>query len=1013
MTSRPLNLENLQNFEECLSSGLGIAQYEDAVDRRTVDTYSSGTCTKADAPAFATDGEHVPEWLVAFETAFSARDYIDEPLYGPKEIALADAFSALVTPAVRAIISRFETASFDVDVNALVRNIGDAFYSKLFSMSVRAVVLELAAAQSTGLLKGETSEERFEFFVSCLRNPDFSRAILMQYPLLVRQATVAVTNWQAALIEFADRLVADAAEIAGVFFGTDAPGELTRLHLSAGDSHRQGRSVVIAEFDNGARSIVYKPRSLAVDRCYAGLVSWLNDLGLEPALTSVPILERENYGWVQHIAVSPCKDEQEVEQFYRRQGANTALLYFLKGTDIHSENVIAAGSNPIIVDLEALFHPSFQAPGDITATAQAQRAIEQSAAATGLLPLRAPRGTSDDDWLDFSGMSGAEDREIPIELPTWVGLGSDQMRMQFERDVLVDDDNLPILNGERIGPKAYMEAIVQGFTEVYELFCANRGVLLAPDGPVAAFNDVEVRVIVRSTFLYLHTLLESYHPDFLLQASAREAYFDTLWDDEGDKPHLKRLHRAERYDLWNCDVPVFTAKPSSTTLWTSTGEQVTQAFDVSVMTEVVDRIKGAGPNDLAMQKFVIRATLAEFDDGVTTWPLLNQGEADCSARHDPLEIAIQIGEQLLATAIRHDGGTSWLVLEESDGGNPTIAPAGGDLYSGLPGIALFLNCLGEATGDTRFKQLAGETLSELDRSLPVESNGELGAYNGAVGVLYALSKSDGGLGRDAARHAAGQLAAPGAFMNIDNTDVIAGLAGCVLALLSAEANTGDPVLFQQARAAGEALISRLAHTPASDESFTPDELSASLGLGHGRIGAALALARLGARSGEQEFTDAATALSSREIARMDEVLKDSLETGVDLARSWCNGTSGFLLALLEIIELSPRAGGRETISRLLEPMLADPGDVTDCLCHGSLGSALIVEKAASLGLVDDPAAADRLRAQTLSRIAENGIASGTVSGLHAPGLMDGLAGVGLGLLKLHAPDAAPDVLTLG
>jgi len=1012
MTSHLLNLENLQNFEECLSSGLGLAQFEDTVDQRTFDLYSSDTGMESEGDAFATDSEHVPEWPAAFETAFSARDYLDKPIYGPKEVALSDAFSALVTPAVRDILSRFETASFDVDVNALVQNIGDAFYSKLFSMSVRALVLELAAAQSTGLLKGETSEERFRFFVSCLRNPDFSRAILMQYPLLVRQATVAVTNWRAALTEFADRLVADAGEIAGVFFGTDGPGELTRLHLSAGDSHRQGRSVVIAEFDGGARSVVYKPRSLAVDRCFATLVSWLNDRGLDPALTSVPILERENYGWVQHIAVSPCQDEHDVETFYRRQGANTALLYFLKGTDIHSENIIAAGSNPIIVDLEALFHPSFQAPGDITATTQAQHAIEQSAAATGLLPLRAPRGTSDDDWLDFSGMSGAEDRHIPIELPTWVDLGSDDMRMQFARDTLVDDDNLPVLNGERIGPKAYTEAIVQGFTEVYDLFCANRDALLSPDGPVAAFNDVEVRVIVRSTFLYLHTLLESYHPDFLLQAAAREAHFDTLWDEEEDNPHLKRLQRAERYDLWNCDVPVFTTRPSSTALWTSTGEQITEAFDESVMTEVVDRIRDAGPNDLAMQRFIIRATLAEFDDGVTAWPLLKQADAVGSSESAPLELAKQIGEQLLATSIRHDGGASWLILEESDGGNATIAPAGSDLYSGLAGIALFLKCLGEATGDTRHTVLADEALTELDRLLPEEASPELNAYAGAAGVLYALSQWDGGIGSDAARFAVDQLAAVDAFQHTEGTDVVGGLAGCVLALLAAEAGSGDPSLYRHALGAGEELLSRTSDV--LDDPRRPDaeELAVSLGLGHGRIGVALAFARLGIRSGDRRFTDAAVALSEREVPRMNEALRMAANTGDDLASSWCNGTSGFLLALMEIRELLPQVGVSETISALLEPMLIEQADVTDCLCHGSLATILIAERALALGLVDDPATVVALRARTLSRIAENGIAGGTVAGLHAPGLMDGISGVGLGLLRLHDADAAPDVLTL-
>ena len=33
------------------------------------------------------------------------------------------------------------------------------------------------------------------------------------------------------------------------------------------------------------------------------------------------------------------------------------MLYALEATDFHSENLIAAGEHPVLVDLESLFHP--------------------------------------------------------------------------------------------------------------------------------------------------------------------------------------------------------------------------------------------------------------------------------------------------------------------------------------------------------------------------------------------------------------------------------------------------------------------------------------------------------------------------------------------------------------------------------------------------------------------------------------------------------------------------------
>ena len=526
-----------------------------------------------------------------------------------------------MVPAVRDILQGLEQAPFATDMEAIGADIADTIYTKLFAMSSRALVLEMAAAQSTGLLQGDTPQDRFWYFTTCLRNPEFARLVLMQYPMLVRQATIVVRHCRDSLMEFAERLMLDAPEVTRLLSPGHATGPLTRLRLSAGDTHRRGRGVIIAEFAGGEQKVVYKPRSLTADRCFGDLLSWLNKHGLKPQLESPQIIERENYGWVEHVAPAHCKDAREVGLFYRRKGVNVALLYFLKGTDLHSENIIAAGSQPILVDLEALFHPTFGPSATTTATGAVQRAIEWSAVATGILPVRPPRATRDDEWLDMSGMSGAEERRVPFELPVWVNFDSDEMRMKSETTTLGPDSNLPILNGVRTGPSFYAEAIVEGFTDAYELVCANRDALLRSDGPLAAFSDIEVRVIARNTARYEQIIHDSFHPKFLGNAGDREAFFDTLWSEVDAKPVLEKLHRAERADLWNCDIPFFTTKPSSLTLRTSTGDEIAGAFESSPLREVIARIENAGPRDLALQQLLIGAALAEPEHGTMRWPL--------------------------------------------------------------------------------------------------------------------------------------------------------------------------------------------------------------------------------------------------------------------------------------------------------------------------------------------------------------------------------------------------------
>ena len=67
---------------------------------------------------------------------------------------------------------------------------------------------------------------------------------------------------------------------------------------------------------------------------------------------------RADYGWQEFVSYRPCTELAEVEVFYQRQGALLALFNALDGTDIHHENVIAVVDQPLLIDVETLFHPT-------------------------------------------------------------------------------------------------------------------------------------------------------------------------------------------------------------------------------------------------------------------------------------------------------------------------------------------------------------------------------------------------------------------------------------------------------------------------------------------------------------------------------------------------------------------------------------------------------------------------------------------------------------------------------
>ena len=223
-------------------------------------------------------------------------------------------------------------------------------------MIAGTMALELHVSRLQGDLRGDTAEDRFRSFLERMRQREHAVGLLQEYPVLARQLVEAIDRWVAFGLEFLRHLCTDLEAIRETFSPEGDPGTLTGVAGGLGDSHRGGRSVLIAEFRSGLR-VVYKPRDLAVDVHFQELLSWLNERGDHPPFRTLKILDRGTHGWVEFVAEQACTSPDEVRRFYRRQGGYLALLHALDATDFHFENLIAAGEHPVLIDLEALFHP--------------------------------------------------------------------------------------------------------------------------------------------------------------------------------------------------------------------------------------------------------------------------------------------------------------------------------------------------------------------------------------------------------------------------------------------------------------------------------------------------------------------------------------------------------------------------------------------------------------------------------------------------------------------------------
>jgi type 2 lantibiotic biosynthesis protein LanM len=981
----------------------------------------------------------LPEWLTTFLEAYSP----EAPAAAPVSVPAAGLASllSLVEPLVSrararvrdgagCLAARFPAVPFDANT------VEPMLYARLAGRLTQLVslpaILEMHVARLEGRLHGDTPEERFSGFACSLGVPDIARRLFAEYPVLARLVVQALEQWVTTSLEFLEHLSRERADLERTFNDGASAGLLLRLDSAAGDAHRRGRCVSLLQFSSGLR-LAYKPRSLAVDRHFMELLTWLNERGGDlPAFRILRVLDCTDHGWVEFVEHRSCRTEQEVERFYRRQGMNLALLYALGARDFHYENLIAAGEHPVLIDLESLLAP--HEPGDLYRDALdcAVADIARSVLSIGLLPYRAWMGKTS-DGIDLSGLGSILGQTTPIRVSVWEDAGTDIARRERKHVSLQESNNRPMLGGRKVSVSEHADAVAEGFAGMYRLLDRLRGDLLAAGGPLTALADDEVRVILRPTAAYGVLLAEGCHPDVLRDALARDRLFDRLWPLVEQRPELARVFAAERLDLWHGDIPYFTTRPASRHLWNSRGESVFDFFPASGMELLHRRLGRFGPEDLARQSWYIKASLSSLDGrDHRTAGVRNRSVqavvADAATRESLHAAARVIGDRLASLALRQGDEAAWNGLQLAGARHPVIAPLALDLYDGLPGVTLFLAHLGAITGEDRFTELAMAGLTTqlrlLERSgIPLAP---IGAFTGFGGLIYELARLAVLWDRPDLRQRAEALAEALAPLieQDEQLDVLGGAAGCLACLLALYRRFPLEQTLTAARRCGDHLLRTARDAEPGVAWLVPGMGERPLaGFSHGAAGIAWALLGLWDVTGDERYRRVACGAIDYErtlfCADADNWADlRPREPDEDVASSafmtaWCHGAAGIGLARVGRLQLLDDACVRGEIEAAIRTTVLHAGTSNHCLCHGEMGNLeLLVQARIALGDVRLEEPLTRRTAEALGAIKRTGWVCGLPKATETPGLMTGLAGIGYGLLRLAERERVPSVLLL-
>jgi type 2 lantibiotic biosynthesis protein LanM len=874
----------------------------------------------------------------------------------------------------------------------------------------------------------EASTALYDRFVADMKDGGF-RSLFEEKPVLLRLLATLTRQWIDAVHEFALRLDADIDAIRRDLVRRDGHACVARIAGDLSDRHNGGRSVFIVTFEDGAR-VVYKPKDLRLDVAWHALIGRLNASSPPLDLRAADAIARDHYGWAEFIDHTDVADEADCEMYFRRAGAWLALFHCFAATDMHQENIIAAGDQPVPIDLETILQPPGAAPKSQEAESAASDAaadmIANSVMAVGILPAygRAP----DTSVFAMGALTADWNSRVRI---AWIDINTDTMRPTRTKLVDTANPNLPHVDGRYARFRDHVDALVAGF-EDYARFLSHwtRG---ADQGRLfEGFAGAAVRKVVRPTRFYSMLLQRLKTHRSMDDGAAWSAQADFIarlsdWDGASD-PNWPFL-RAERSALLALNVPHFVL-PSDGHVVSDFEGPVATFTGPTALERAQARLRDFDEREVAWQTAVIRAntTPTRPSNSADAFRALLKSDVAATDTAFALE-SDRVAAEISDHAIRRGGSASWIGLDwMGDAEVFQLAPLGPDLYNGVSGIAVFLAAHSAVAGHAPSAELALAALSHLRRKLKDRNAARfarslgIGGATGLGSLVYALtaiarSLDNADLLADA--NVASALITDELIAADKRLDALGGSAGAILGLLRLHRDTQAPDVLARAIRCGEHLLRQERAGPEGLRSWVGHGLgpNALNGMSHGAAGFALALASLAAATGRDDFQQAASEALAFENSTYDADRRNwpdrrhADEPG--WACRWCHGAPGIGLAraaLLKQGRMDP-ATLRDDIRHALAGVDKAWPTELDTLCCGTLGNVeFLCEAGEALGRPDiRETAANRLAAIVQAAGSTGDYRWNSGGQRFNLGLFRGLAGVGYTLLR-QRDESLPNVL---
>jgi type 2 lantibiotic biosynthesis protein LanM len=730
------------------------------------------------------------------------------------------------------------------------------------------------------------------------------------------------------------------------------------------------------------------------------------------------MVSSDDHCWIEKIDNHACENINELALFYRRMGAQIALVHALNGIDFHHENIIACGSSPVLIDLECLLTASMiDLQNDLPNTGALFKTLKrnsQSVFSTGFVPY------SPDSENDFSGLTAQKQftttaRQLVREQGFY-----HLKRIKVDKTPLIK--HLPIFEGTQYSLETYQDAFLEGFGFAYDEVMKHQAAILDLIHQHAA--QLKTRVLIKNTQRYIDFIELTLHPRFTQCMLQRQLLLATLWAESNESLTKKNVTDHELIDLERANIPSFTMPIASSDLFNAHGAFVASIEIDSPLESCRRKLSTLSSSNKAFQLQILKDCLFPSGNGATSM----------NRRHVSKDVPNMQATQYLAGALKvadaierlridgDEGDVAWTFLNAHPITQRSyLSPMTNSLYSGMGGLAVFYMSLYRVSGQAEHLLRANQIVDSMARSREhFDSDMAISAYFGLASYLYVLVNHQQVTGKEIHRTSIDEL-----LLKLedfpqqgDEFDFLNGWCGTVTLLVNLHQLQPRLQLIPLIEKFSAAIR---AEQVSEDGRFVRKNCATPLltGFSHGISGVLHALAKV------YEVTKDATL-----VVLMVDLLEDEnrqkahgfwrdLREPSELAHmtKWCHGDAGILIsrlqfkhALNEVLSAGHVAMVEEDIRTCESNLWRDGLGCGYSLCHGDFGNLLCL---LALYRREGNSRGIGRSLQALSGVAESFFNEDFMRQDSVPvlGMMLGLAGVGHALLCAVNP-ALPDVLAL-